>query len=559
MDVRKQLFTNLLGILPTDNDDQLRTVLFAPKSEGIPFTGLEEESCRGAYESYNESDFDDTPQDHNGSLSLAGAKYQDNFDTLFLDPKAPAEDTTGQWHSATARCNFLVISLLAQAQNRVHRSKKRRLIYMPCVQPPVNSKSIVRFERVDCATNNQKKFTKNEGLLPVALGLVSDCKNFSPSTGATVYPYHPADQSKDQDPNCVCVQPLDPPAGFSCIRTKKNKKCQQITMNDVQQAWSALVSNNVPLKNLISDEHNDSDESKSFAVAIAILLNGIQRRYNGLQRRQDWSKLCERLIRQGKKAKLIQGDIDIASLKIESEIDLCHVTYLLFDLVVHRMSLALVDGSLRTLVARMVATWRDREQIDESTHLSLRYDIANRQTGLKNVSQETFVEILIPTGRDHLSPKHAELLRARSHKINVTAAAAVPRGISENLIAIMDSFDKSGNMTLDLQAEIKKKDLQEKFVLLRKESVAHLVKYPDIHTKETDTKKASSDEFIKNMHNLKKFPFTSHRGTNIFCTMTMLLANRRSWSPLETFVKLNGNCRGCANFKVSFFLFNSFI
>jgi hypothetical protein len=325
----------------------------------------------------------------------------------------------------------------------------------------------------------------------------------------------------------------------------------------VQICWKKLVSNDTNVEDLIPDVFKESQTPRTAKVTagMCILLNGIHLRYGGLKNINCWAKLYSRLFAQLGNADLRNNNTDNISdmaLDIQSPNDLCHLTFLLFDLVITKeCSLGIVDGALRTLVARMVATWRQQHR-----PMSLKYSTECYANALDIVSQTISVDVLnIKAPREELDSKHGKLLQTRSLNINKDANTAAPRGIIESLVSFLKILS-TATAKLDVTKAISHSILDTAQREMRISAIDHLYNNPDIHTeaKLIEDKNIWREKVMgtrqTSMNNFNKFPGTYYCAANIFCTMALMCLKPKSTAIFERFVKSNGQAYK-SNFEVS--------
>jgi hypothetical protein len=561
MDERKAIFGSSLGI-PSNWDGlspnetirreaQLRRILFATKF-GTDNNNVVQ------IPPYTENDFNGKPDGL--QIPHSFQSLQDSFQEVYSDPHTPAEAATGSWIMAKTTTNFFVLSLFAQSGRRVQVSTDGTMNHFPFCQPPVNSRPTIEFGRVDGTSfNSQTKanYGREDGLLLGALGLVEDCRRFSSSTGATVLPFGPF-QPNEFDKTKLNIEPVDAPA----LQGSINQAASNLTLEEVQSCWKKLVSNDTKVEDLIPAVFKESQTPRTAKVAagMCILLNGIHLRYGGLKTIHCWAKLYRRLFAQLDNADLRINNRDTIrarDLDVQSPNDLCHLTFLLFDLVITKeCSLGIVDGALRTLVARMVATWRQQHR-----PLSLKYSTGCYANALDIVSQTISVDVLnIKAPREELESKHGKLLQTRSLNINKNANAAAPRGIIESLVSFLKILSTTGNNAatakLDVTKAISISVLNNAQREMRTSAIDHLYNNPDIHTevKPKEDKNEWRENLIgkrqtDSMNNFK-FPGTYYCATRIFCNVALMSLKPKSTGILERFVKRNGQAYK-SNFEVS--------
>jgi hypothetical protein len=562
MDVRKAIFGRSLGI-PSNQDGlspqetrrqeaQLQTILFA--------TRFSTDNNNDVHiPSYTESDFNGKPDGL--QIPHSFQILQDSFQEVYSDPHTPAEAATGSWVMAKTTTNFLVLSLFAQSGTKVQMSTDGTMNHFPFCQPPVNSRPTIEFGRVDgtsFSSQTKANYGREDGLLLGALGLVEDCRRFSASTGATVLPFGPF-QPDEFDKTKLNIEPVDAPA----LQGSINQAASKLTLEEVQICWKKLVSNDTKVDDLIPAVFKESQTPRTAKVAagMCILLNGIHLRYGGLKNINCWAKLYRRLFAQLDIADLRihnRDNISASDLDVQSPNDLCHLTFLLFDLVIAKeCSLGIVDGALRTLVARMVATWRQQHR-----PMPLKYSTGCYTKALDIVSQTISVDVLnIKAPREGLESKHGKLLQTRSLNINKNADAAAPRGIIESLVSFLKILSTTGNNAaaaeLDVTKAISHSVLKNAQLEMRILAIDHLYNNPDIHTEgkpEEDKHKWRENLMdkrqINNMNNFNKFPGNNYCATSIFCTMALMCLKPKSTALFERFVKSNGQAYK-SNFEVS--------
>jgi hypothetical protein len=556
MDVREAIFGNSLGIPPNRDglspqetrrrEAQLRRILFA--------TRFSRDNNNDVHiPPYTESDFNGKPDGL--QIPHSFQSLQDSFHEVYSDPQTPAEAATGSWVMAKTTTNFFVLSLFAQSGRRVQVSGDGKMSHFPFCQPPVNSRPAIEFGRVDGTSfNSQTKanYEREDGLLVGALGLVEDCRSFSSSTGATVFPFVPF-QPDEFDRTKLNIEPVDAPA----LQGSINQAASKLTLEEVQICWKKLVSNDTNVEDLIPDVFKESQTPRTAKVTagMCILLNGIHLRYGGLKNINCWAKLYSRLFAQLGNADLRNNNTDNISdmaLDIQSPNDLCHLTFLLFDLVITKeCSLGIVDGALRTLVARMVATWRQQHR-----PMSLKYSTECYANALDIVSQTISVDVLnIKAPREELDSKHGKLLQTRSLNINKDANTAAPRGIIESLVSFLKILS-TATAKLDVTKAISHSILDTAQREMRISAIDHLYNNPDIHTeaKLIEDKNIWREKVMgtrqTSMNNFNKFPGTYYCAANIFCTMALMCLKPKSTALFERFVKSNGQAYK-SNFEVS--------
>jgi hypothetical protein len=551
MEERKAIFGTSLGI-PSHRDGlspaetrrreaQLRRILFATRFSTDNNNDVQ-------IPPYTESDFNGKPDGL--QIPHSFQSLQDSFHEVYLDPQTPAEAATGSWVMAKTTTNCFVLSLFAQSGRRVHVSAGGKISHFPFCQPPVNSRPAIEFGRVDGTSFNSQtnaNYGREDGLLLGALGLVEDCRSFSSSTGATVFPFGPF-QPDEFDKTNLNIEPVDAPA----LQGSINQAASKLTLEQVQICWRKLVSNDTKVEDLIPDVFKESQTPRTAKVTagMCILLNGIHLRYGGLKNINCWAKLYSRLFAQLDNADLRNNstvNISARDLDIQSPNDLCHLTFLLFDLVITKeCSLGIVDGALRTLVARMVATWRQQHR-----PMSLKYSTEYYANALDIVSQTISVDVLnIKASREELESKHGKLLQTRSLNINKNANAAAPRGIIESLVSFLKILSTAGNNAtakLDVTKAISHSILNTAQREMRISAIDHLYNNSDIHTEakpKEDKNKWRENLMGKRqtqyMNNFNIFPGTYYCAANIFCTMALMCLKPKSTAILETFVKSNG-------------------
>jgi hypothetical protein len=556
MDERKAIFGNSLGI-PSNWDGlsrhetarreaQLQRILFAT-SFGTDNNNVVE------IPPYTESDFNGKPDGL--QIPHSFQILQDSFQEVYSDPHTPAEAATGSWVMTKTTTNCFVLSLFAQSGRKVQVLPDGMMNHFPFCQPPVNSRPTIEFGRVDGTSfNSQTKanYGREDGLLLGALGLVEDCRSFSSSTGATVLPFG-SFQPDEFDKTKLHIEPVDAPA---LQQGSIHQAASNLTLEEVQICWKKLVSNDTKVEDLIPDVFKESEtcetpQTAKVAAGMCILLNGIHLRYGGLKNINCWAKLYRRLFEQLDNADMISA----RDLEIQSPNDLCHLTFLLFDLVITKdCSLGIVDGALRTLVARMVATWKQ-----QNMSMPLKYSTTHYANALDIVSQTISVDVLnIKAPREVLESKHGKLLQTRSLNINKNANAAAPRGIIESLVSFFKILSTTGNNAaakLDVTKPISHPVLNKAQREMRISAIDHLYNNPDIHTEPKDDKKEWPQKLMAkrqtlNMNNFNKFPGTYYCAANFFCTMALMCLKPKSTAIFERFVKRNGQ-RYQSNFEVS--------
>jgi hypothetical protein len=546
METRIELFGEFLGLPSKDvveNVPQIKKILYGPRTDTSGF--------QPTYH-YNDNDFEGCP---NGlEIPYSFDILRDEFTKACFDPETPEEAVSGSWVRISTVTNPFVLSLFAQCQNKVQFDKQNTgtpMSHLAFCQPQVNSRPMVDYGRVDQTVfeqNMKDLYTREDGLLPVTLGLAKDCDCFS-STGFTVLPYVPF-SVQGQDKSKLQILPVDVPEG-SAFSGSYDKVAVKLSMEDVQKCWKILVSNDITIHKLLPESITKCSTEVQVVASVSILLNGLYLRYDGLSTTTCWEKLYQRLMKD-----LTPTAED---LEIQSPCDLCHVTFILFDLVIQDCSLGVVDGVLRTVVARMVSTWQRQKGVN-SLPTALKYPFSKyHSTALKMVSKPISVDIINVETRETLDAKHGELLRDRSHQINENANAAAPRGIMENLAALVEKYIRRDLKGLDFSSELKKSFVMKQLQESRKRAILHLRNAPDVHTCVDQINNWNdclmTKEMTKNMHNLlTHFPGKAHFGTNLFCSVAMMCLNPKASAVVYTFISLNGHSpkQNSSSFKVSF-------
>jgi len=382
-------------------------------------------------------------------------------------------------------------------------------------------------------------------LVPVALGLVEESNTFSSSTGAAVLPYHPTEEEELSEKD-MRIQAIDVPAECHFLGTQNNKYACSLRLSDVEDCWNKIVSDNTKIESLLPNGTWKTEQER-VSAAMCLLLNGVYMRYDGLRDTSCWAKLFQRLLHVGKIRDM--HTVTAQDFSIESPWDLCHLTYLLFDLVIDKVSLGVIDGLLRTLVARMIATWREQQRQIHPLSTPLKYPLDLFPIGLASVAKAITIDVFNVKGRSELlDAKHGQLLRDRSHCINADSDAGTARGMRDNLMAFINWCQQEDRQILKVGCGIKKKDLASAFLGIRNKAIEHLRHNPDVHTKvnklEGWRELLMSSYMVRNMHSLLgSFPGRSHKASNMMCTLSTLCLNRKCLNVLLTFVQLNG-CGG---------------
>jgi hypothetical protein len=552
MDIRRKVFGEAIG-LPTGNDfstDQIKAILFAPHCPGQQSPHMPD---------YNRNDFKGTPDGLQIPHSFEIVK--DKFEKVFLDDNVPMEAASGVWINNQTTANALILSLFTQNQMKVHKlQNSKKLFHFPFSQPHVNSRPMVCPGRVDSSTGFSGQFTercdREDGLVPVALGLVEESNSFSSSTGAAVLPYHPTEEEELSEKD-MRIQAIDVPAECHFLGTQNNKYACSLRLSDVEDCWNKIVSDDTKIESLLPNGIWKT-EQETVSAATCLLLNGVYMRYDGLRDTSCWAKLFQRLLHVGKIKDMHM--VTAQDFSIESPWDLCHLTYLLFDLVIDMVSLGVIDGLLRTLVARMIATWREQQRQIHPVSTPLKYPLDLFPIGLASVAKAITIDVFNVKGRSELlDAKHGQLLRDRSHGINADSDAGTARGMRDNLMALINWCQQEDRQILKVGCGIKKKDLASAFLGIRNKAIEHLRHNPDVHTKVNELEDwrelLMSKYMIRNMYSLLgSFPGRSHKASNMMCTLSTLCLNRKCLNILLTFVQLNGcgsNCPADKTFNVS--------
>jgi hypothetical protein len=555
MEARKKLFGKHLGLNTIQDRSHLERVLKCKHPESAT-CALDIEYCP--------REFDGIPE---GTVMPSPALFHtEDWMKTHFDPSTPSGEVTGKWVSSRATSNFIVLSLFEQGGSPC--SREVTWIHPSFHEQAVNSRMLVDYGRVDRTMfcSHDGCYSREDGLLPVALGLVPGA-GFS-STSAMIFPYKSSFSGRL--PTCAFDQP--------------ENSVVKVTLHDIETCWKQLVSNNTNIQTLLENHFHNSQltmsEHTKTSLAINVLLNGVYLRFEGLQHPKSWAKLLHRLFHVGgikETWDVLPQDLDC----FQAREDLCHVTHLLFGLVVTKCRFALVDGNLRTLVARLVPTFRCPDQTNGSSYQPLKYSPESLYlAGLEGVAREETIEVINIEGDEALSPKHLDLLRARSFELNRDSETSTSRGIIENLAAFVSLCSRGDHSNPQLtelfeyNGELSLKNLNDRFKEQRKTAIQFLLENPDTHTHSclnncnghtndtTDPVNSWQDRFmnreqLSNLQNLEnKFPMFP-RGVNFFCTM--LMACMSSGDPgaiLATFIRLNGLGRlhileGRKSFKVS--------
>ena len=544
-DGRRELFKVFLGLENSDSKEAVIKLLHAPTM------GLE-------------NPVDDILEEHTAAsdpvfegLPEQMEKVDKNCETLIVSPTlgtimdagTPVGSASGSFHCHKTRTNLFVLSLFAQSGRQVTRTTKtNQIVRFHFCQPYVNSKSRVHYSRVDAtlfSMSVKARPTTEDGLLPMALGLVEMDTNKLIETSAVVFPYNSKKVSTKMDKNKLHTWPMDSPAGLANMAgNNQTHQCSNVDKSGIQTCWNILVSEtDHPL--LADNSPAGSFSMKTAAIGVGILLRGMHLRYDGLESCASWVKLYKRLFQKGRILGLIGSNFS-EDLSFQSMSDLCHVTYLLFDMVVDGLSIALVDGALRTVVSRMLATWTQQPIDILSPPVALKYPKASLYpSGLKFGAREVITSVLTPMDDpSNLDTQHGVLLRKLSHNINQIEHAATPRDLRGNMDSWVQQCLYNDRRPLNMEGEITKAALRTSFDSIRNDIIDFLFANHDHQTNVTEKSKEflkTEKDIKKRAHNLESsLPSKSHKGAIFFCAVAMLTTNKDARTTVDDFVKLNG-------------------
>jgi hypothetical protein len=565
MDARKKLFENYLSLqaIPEWTLESLEAILKCSHRE--------RDNCVPLHNPvYRHDDFNGLPNGMN--LPSPPQFYTDDWMTCHFDPTTPSGESNGKWVSSRATSNFIVLSLFAQCGFPLRHHGK--LIHQTFCQPHTNSRVLIDYERVGGTVfPTHHPFTREDGLLPVALGLVNGA-SFS-NTKAVIFPY------KRSSSGQVPILPIESPVGLHDLNHVP-PVAAKVSLHDIETCWRQLVSNDTTVHAVLEKHYPafcpEMSEHTKVSLSVNLLLHGVYVRHGGLKDTKSWMKLLLRLFQVGDIEKKYEVQIKDLDCLCVAE-DLCHVTYLLFDMVVKGCRIALVDGQLRTLVARLTTTLRCPNHTIDTFHQPLKYPLSHCLHGSSTVAQQETVEVFNIEGDEALAPKHLELLRARSLEINKDSETSTSQGIIESL-AVFSSLLRCGNSAnealrdaFSYEADLSSKHLHKKILRQRECAIQFLFDNPDIHSypdlkklyglgedgEKIWRQKLMNKEQLANLQNLlNKFPMAP-RAVNFFCTTLMSSVSSEGVGVMETFLRLNGIGRRYVAVGKSWFKVNAMI